>query len=266
MNPDHASPPGGAGPSLFTRFLRTGRPLAAGIHLSLSVAAVGTLAALMILAWYPQPYFMHDGGWYVLRLILGIDVVLGPLLTLVVFDRAKQHLKRDLAMIALMQVGALIYGAVIMVQYRPAFVAELDGVFYTVTWPDLERGSPDSSAARELAQGAPSPLLITISLPDEMHARARLREDAKQTGIALIYRANLYAVMTPERMRQVFARSAKVPELAATDPLVKRELDRVLQAHGVPLARLAFVPMQCRYGLIMLVFDRETGARLDWMI
>lgn len=250
---------------LIARFRRTGRPLAAGIHLALSIAAVGLLAAVMVLVWYPPPTFMHDGGWQVLRLILLVDVVLGPLLTLIVFDRAKKGLRRDLALIAATQIAALVYGAGIMVQYRPAFVAELDANLYTVTWPDLARGSPNLAPARELAADGPAPVTVTIALPAGIPERTRLRDEAKQSGIALIYRANLYAAMTPQRLREVFDRGVAIAGLAARDAAVRRELDRVLRTHGLPVERLAFVPMQCRYGLILLVFDRDTGARLDWM-
>lgn len=264
MQPD--GPP--AAPSMrshFVRLVRSGRPMAAGIHFALSLAAVGALAAMMLWSWYPQPYFMHDGGWTVLRLILAVDVVLGPLLTLIVFDRAKKSLRRDLAIIAATQVAALAYGAGIMYQYRPAFVAELDGNFYTVTWPDLARGSPDLAPARTLSDSGNPPVPVSIALPANVRERLRLRDDAKQSGVALIYRANLYAAMTPERMRMVLEGGAKVPEIAARDPVVKRELDRVLRVHGLPVERLAFVPLQCRYGLIILVYDRSTGERLDWM-
>lgn len=255
----------GAAASRAARFVRSGRPMAAGFHAGLSLAAAGTLAALMLALWYPQPYFLHDGGWQVLRLILLVDVVLGPLLTLIVFDRAKKSLARDLAVIALTQVAALAYGATVMVQYRPAFVAELDGVFYTVTWPDLARGSPDLAPARALAGRLPAPAPVTVALPADVRERLRLRDDAKATGVGLVYRAHLYAAITPERMQLVFSRGAEVPQLAQRDPAVRRELDRVLAAHGRPVQRLAFVPLQCRYGLLILVYDRETGERLDWM-
>ena len=57
------------------------------IHLGISAGVVGLLVLLMLMQWYPQPWFSHDGGWHVFRLILLVDVVLGPTLTLVVFRR-----------------------------------------------------------------------------------------------------------------------------------------------------------------------------------
>ena len=68
----------------------------------------------MFWVWYPTPYFAIDGGWQVLRILAGVDVVLGPLLTFIVFKIGKPSLKFDMSCIILMQIGALIYGGMII--------------------------------------------------------------------------------------------------------------------------------------------------------
>ena len=57
------------------------------MHLAISSTLVGLLALGMVVWWYPPPFFMIDGSWQVLRLIARVDVVLGPLPALIVFDR-----------------------------------------------------------------------------------------------------------------------------------------------------------------------------------
>ena len=95
-------------PSSLKHFLlQSGKLQAFLIHLGSSAGIVGVIAALMLLLWYPQPWFEHDGGWTVFRLILLVDVVLGPTLTLVVFRRGKPKLQRDLSIIVSVQVAAL---------------------------------------------------------------------------------------------------------------------------------------------------------------
>ena len=51
-----------------------------------------------------------------LFLVVGIDVVLGPLLTLIVFHPKKKSLIWDLAVIVAVQLGALGYGVWVMAQ------------------------------------------------------------------------------------------------------------------------------------------------------
>ena len=85
---------------------------AAGIHLGLS-ALVAAMAALLVFAlWYPYPYREISGGRSLFLLVITVDVVLGPLLTFAIFDRAKprRRLRRDLAVVALLQLAGLAYG------------------------------------------------------------------------------------------------------------------------------------------------------------
>ena len=71
------------------------------IHLGIS-AFIGTaVIAALLLIWYPPPQFSAAGVERFIYLLIGVDVVLGPLLTLVVFRVGKPGLKVDLALIAL---------------------------------------------------------------------------------------------------------------------------------------------------------------------
>ena len=56
-----------------------------------------------------------------------------------------------------------------------------------------------------------------------------------------------------------------IESLARGDASVAAELARVRAVHPLPRDRLVFVPLDCRYGLIMLVFDREARAIIDKM-
>lgn len=105
---------------------------AALIHFLSSCAVGATLLALFWFVWYPSPMLTAIGGHEIFILILGIDVTLGPLLTLVVFDPKKRSLKFDLAAIGLMQISALVYGVHVLLQVRPVYVASLDGSFQVV--------------------------------------------------------------------------------------------------------------------------------------
>src|SRR5215218_9788376 len=96
---------------------------AAPVHLVISAIIAVLVFATMLLLWYPRPYFTVAGGFTLMLLLIGVDVVIGPLLTLVVFDPRKKSLKFDLAVIVVLQLAALIYGVWIMFSARPVFVA-----------------------------------------------------------------------------------------------------------------------------------------------
>lgn len=241
----------------------SGKATAFAVHLGLSACAVAVLAALMVGVWYPPPYFMLDGGWQVLRLILLVDVVLGPLMTLIVFDRAKKELKRDLAVIVALQLAAFAYGAWVMHAYRPAFLVFAESAFYTANWRDIRRATPDASLAEALAARAPAPLPVYLELPADRRQRARLFEAMTAGGPAVTHYGNLYRRLDTFNFERIARGAVDIDVLARGDPTIAAELARVRAAQSG--RQLAFIALNCRYGMVMLVFDRASLAIVDSM-
>ena len=91
---------------------------------------VATFAAFLVFKfWYPFPYSELSGGRELFFLIILVDIIVGPLLTFVVFDidKKKSELSYDLFFIVLLQIGALSYGLWTVWQARPLLlVSEID--------------------------------------------------------------------------------------------------------------------------------------------
>jgi hypothetical protein len=98
------------------------RTRAALTHLAICIVVALVLLSLFWWVWYPSPLFQAVGGTHIFLLLLGIDVALGPLLTLVVFNPAKKSLKFDLAVIAAVQIAALVYGVFTLLSGRPVYI------------------------------------------------------------------------------------------------------------------------------------------------
>ena len=242
------------------------RTQAAAFHLVLSSLAVGLLALSMWFAWYRPPYFRLDGGWHVLRILVAVDIVLGPLLTFIVFDRAKPELRRDLTMIAAIQICAFAYGAATLYLHRPVFVAAAEGNLYCVNWRDVAKAGGNVAAAEALSREGAAPVFVHVRLPAAAAERAAMWKAASSGGPLPIHQAERFEVMTTERWDALLRPETRVEDLARQDAAVAAELARVRAAHpAVPFARLAFVPTSCRYGLVLTVFNRDTRAMIDWM-
>lgn len=84
---------------------------ATGLHLLFSLLLVLVGFALLLM-WYPAWLFWSDGGIQVLWLLVGVDLILGPALTFVVYNPKKSVRERilDLSLIILIQLGAFGYG------------------------------------------------------------------------------------------------------------------------------------------------------------
>src|SRR5688500_20304254 len=102
-------------------WLQISRSRAFSTHLAFSAVIVGAVCALIFFVWYPHPYFQAVGAWNVLRILVGVDLVLGPVLTLILFKPAKRGPKLDLAFIPCVQVAALCHALTVICRDRPYF-------------------------------------------------------------------------------------------------------------------------------------------------
>ena len=105
------------------------------IHLGIGALIFLPILYLLWFRWFPAPLFFTDGGWQGLRIMLFVDLVIGPSLTFLVFNPAKSRraLSFDFSCIALVQAVALTYGAYSIEQKRPWVMALQDGAFHAVT-------------------------------------------------------------------------------------------------------------------------------------
>lgn len=98
-----------------------GHLLASGIHLAISLCIAALAAALVFGLWYPYPYREISGGRSLFMLVVGVDVIMGPLITLIIFNRAKRRreMVTDFTVVGLLQIAALTYGLWAVFVARP---------------------------------------------------------------------------------------------------------------------------------------------------
>ena len=66
---------------------------AAGIHLALSALVIAIIFGIIFLLWYPAPWFKVTGTNEIIWVLIGVDLVLGPALTLLVYKKGKKRSK-----------------------------------------------------------------------------------------------------------------------------------------------------------------------------
>jgi hypothetical protein len=91
-------------------------------HLTIS-GVVATLAIVLVFfVWYPAPLHTAIGVTQIFLMLLVIDIIIGPMITFIIYKANKSSLKFDLTVIALLQLAALCYGMNTVFEGRPAFV------------------------------------------------------------------------------------------------------------------------------------------------
>ncbi len=111
------------------------------LHFMASALVLAVFAALAYFVWYPNGLYLADGGLAGSKIILMVDLVLGPLLMMVVFNKAKprKELMVDIGVIVLLQLAALAYGLYTVYQQRPVALVYDDTAFHTLTLANAKR-------------------------------------------------------------------------------------------------------------------------------
>lgn len=92
------------------------------IHIIFSVLIIGIFMLVVTQLWFPDILFSLENVWEGLKILIPVDAILGPILTLILFVPGKKGLKIDLSIIALLQVLALVYGGWIIYHQRPEVI------------------------------------------------------------------------------------------------------------------------------------------------
>ena len=227
------------------------------IHLTASAGIVLALLGLMLWVWYPAPYFEINGGWQVWRILAGVDVVLGPLLTLIVFKPGKPSLKFDMSCIIFIQLAALIYGGTIIYQQRPAFVVFGTDRFTTVSAAEVEFDKLKSPKLQRVAGIGP---LLAQALPP---ADPKLRQELMFAVIMggekdLEYRAELYEPYRPD-LAQLRTRSLDLDKIAALDADAKAAIAAFAAHHGGQLENYLYLPLKGKNKDIIMALSAQDG-------
>jgi hypothetical protein len=239
---------------------------AASIHLALS-ALVAALAAVLVFAlWYPFPYRDLSGGRELFLLLVSVDVVLGPLITFAIFDRAKSRtgLRRDLAVVVVLQVIALLYGLWTVQLARPVhmvFEIERFRVVHRSDIPsDLEGSAP---AGIEVAPWT-GPTLLAVRPFRSEQEKFEATQAALQ-GIALSARPDLWQSYADARPR-VLQAAHPLSQLKSRFAAHAGEIDAAVRKAQRSEADVAWLPVVGRKAQAWTVLlDKRTAQVLDYL-
>ncbi len=62
---------------------------ASAIHLTISAIIIGVFLFLVYSIWYPYPLYVTEGLSEITIILLGVDLVLGPIMTLILYRKDK---------------------------------------------------------------------------------------------------------------------------------------------------------------------------------
>jgi hypothetical protein len=238
-------------------------------HLCGSAAALTLTLGVLYLGWYHWP------GWYlasmpkVLAVMVGVDVVLGPLLTSVIADPAKARrvLARDIAAIVLMQLVAFTYGVTVLWNGRPLYYAFSVNCLSIVQAQDFEHDSLVAARAQNPAL-APHwyslPRWVWAPLPNDSTESDRIIQSAVQGGYDVTARPSHYRPWAGG-IAELRAQLKRVGDIKFFSADEKKRLKERMTAAGLAPDRADAIAFTGRGRPLLAVFDPSNMRLLAYI-
>lgn len=222
------------------------------VHLSLS-ALVGLVCAFIIYkVWFIAPLEIATKITPIFLMMVGIDIIVGPLLTFLVYKKGKKTLKFDLSIIVVIQCIALIYGVFNIYQSRPLWIAFDQDAFYLVRANEVDLESEKKAAIAYQSRIVSKPQFVSIKRPDIETQKGKELRFYDFMGMNLaVKKPELYDSMNN-------ARQALSTQAFALQDLEKYNANTSLILSKYPQAD-AFLPLKTNVIDMTVLINKEKG-------
>ena len=239
---------------------------AAGVHLIISALLGGIVGIVVLGLWFPYPYREVSGGRELLTLLVSVDVVLGPLITMLVFDRRKprRSLFRDLTFVAVVQLAALAYGVWSAYQARPVHLVFDGDRFVVVHAAEVatDRLMSAPTTLKELPLSGPTPVALRPFASPAERSEALLLE---VQGLPLVARPEFWSEYPPAK-QQVLDAAGKVAALRSRFPSQVSEIDRILSERNLEPNTALYLPMVARRSFLTVILDPRNADPVGFLL
>lgn len=226
-------------------------------HFFVSMGIALVWVGIVFFIWYPQPLAKALGVTHIFLMLVIIDVIVGPLLSLLVYKNGKKTLKFDLAIIILIQLSALCYGIYSILEGRPAWLV------YTVDRFEIVRTNEivqDNLKLAKLQYQQPSwfkPQYVAIEFSKNIEQRNNDMLAEVLGGISIAQRPERYVELNKAK-KQMQQRAQKLELLQQYNN--KTDVEKILAKY--PQAT-AFFPLKASAVDMTILVNKEIGKVVE---
>lgn len=239
---------------------------AASIHFVITLAVAALAAAVIFLVWFPGAFASMSGGTDLFLLVVGVDVGLGPLVSLVIYSsrKSRRQLIIDYSVVAFFQLAALLYGVFTVAVSRPVFVAFAVDQFEVVAAIELD--DADLAAGTEprfRTKSWTGPRLVAVQMPTDPKERDQQLE-LTLSGKEVQMLPKYYRAYEVAR-EQIDAKSAPLDSLFKEWAAQRERIERAIRATGIPRSELRWLGVRHRFGYAAALIDPRTRQPVQYV-
>lgn len=233
-----------------------------GTHLLCSAVALTLVLGALYLGWYHWPGWHLTEALHVVVVMVGVDVVVGPLITLIIANARKprRELARDIAIIVAVQLVALGYGATTLWHGRPLYYAFSVNMLQVVQASDIDPEAARVAREKKLPL-APHwyslPRWIWAPFPKDSAEADKIFQNLMQGGYDIVGYPQYYKTWqegTTELRTQLLKVSDNKFFSAKNRPL----LEKRMQAAGLPIDQANSIALTGRGSSLLAVMDPQS--------
>ena len=228
---------------------------AASIHLLCSMGVALLAAAPVFGLWYAFPYRELSGGRELFSLIVAVDVVCGPLLTMVLFNPAKTRaeLWRDLGLVVLIQLSALGYGLHTVWQARPLFLVQEIDRFKVIAAPDIHSVSLTGLPVALQPRWWSGPLTVAIREPKDAKERYTVMFESALGGRDYAERPEFYLPYEGAAALKSLQRAKPLAVFLQKQPDQQEAARKLALEKNADIAQWQYLPVVARQDWIAIL-------------
>ncbi len=240
------------------------RSRAALAYLWPSLLVLALCAAMVMFAWYPQPFLQLPVSGRFSILLLISAAFIGPALILFIYKPGKKGLVFDLVFIALMQLAAMGWGMYTLYMNRPYFMVFTLDRFEVLTRREVDTDRVANPAF--LDKPFAGPVLFYANIPSDPVSYQKLLREVMFEGLPdLQFRSEFWSLYD-ERRQQVMDVSRPLTDLRDARPESVAVIDDLVRKYGGDIAMLRFVPGLLHDGQFAAVLHAGNGAIAGYLV
>lgn len=225
---------------------------ATSVHLMISVLVFIVFLYFILFEWYPEPFFTAQGGWQGIRLMAFVDLVLGPSLTLIVYNHLKprKYIIFDISVIMVVQIAALILGGYTVYSQRPIALVYWGNAFYTVTNDDYHKQGIETPDFSQYSHYIP-PLIY--SRPIATEAELERSNSLTNKMIPAYAHIEFYAAIE-DNMEDILSNEVNMNEVMLANPMMLKRIEELTKGD---LNAYRYMALKAKFHNMILIMTED---------
>jgi hypothetical protein len=230
-----------------------------GVHILCSALALTLVLGALYLGWYHWPGWHLTEASHVVLVMIGVDVVVGPLVTMIIANprKPRRELARDIAIIVAVQLAALGYGTTTLWNGRPVYYAFSVNCLQVVQASDIDPAAAKTARQQKLDL-APHwyslPRWIWVPFPKDPQEADRIFQGVMQGGYDIVGLPQYYKTWQ-EGLPELRTQLHKVSDIRFFSRKQQTLLQKRMQAAGFATDQANAIALTGRGSSLLAVMD-----------